>query len=246
MFREVEQPALRPLPAERFPLFHEARRIGPSRRPRRGRAGLLLGAAGVPGAARSGSAGTRGWCGSSISGWSRSPCTPSSEPGQFSTQRVAHRRGEDQRRRARRGLALAEGRAASARTPKQWAEAMLAARGVEGVRVLQGLSAWRPSMAPLTVERACEVAQSYGAYRLRTIRAAREAARTEQASSSSWTSIRSFAPCPTTAQLRIARSKRTAWRARGKEQQDPQVPSPEPPSSFPSFVPLEPSLYRRP
>jgi hypothetical protein len=26
LFREIEQPALGPLPAERFPLFHEARR----------------------------------------------------------------------------------------------------------------------------------------------------------------------------------------------------------------------------
>src|SRR5262249_28628536 len=53
----------------------------------------------------------------------------------------------------------------------RWAEAMLRARGVEGVRVLQGLLNLAHRHPGDAIERACDVALSYGAYRLRTIRA---------------------------------------------------------------------------
>ena len=53
----------------------------------------------------------------------------------------------------------------------RWAEAMLQARGVEGVRVLQGLLNLAHRHPGDAIERACDVAQSYGAYRLRTVRA---------------------------------------------------------------------------
>jgi hypothetical protein len=48
---------------------------------------------------------------------------------------------------------------------------MLQARGVEGVRVLQGLLNLAHRHPSAAIERACDVALSYGAYRLRTIRA---------------------------------------------------------------------------
>ena len=51
------------------------------------------------------------------------------------------------------------------------AEAMLQARGVEGVRVLQGLLNLAHRHPGDAIERACDVALSYGAYRLRTLRA---------------------------------------------------------------------------
>ena len=62
-----------------------------------------------------------------------------------------------------------------------WAEAMLEARGVEGVRVLQGLLSLAGKHPVAAIERACEIALSYGAYHLRTIRAliAREAPKQE-------------------------------------------------------------------
>ena len=53
---------------------------------------------------------------------------------------------------------------------RQWAEAMTRARGVEGVRVLVGLKALAARHQAQALDRACEIALSYGAYRLRTIR----------------------------------------------------------------------------
>jgi transposase len=53
----------------------------------------------------------------------------------------------------------------------KWAEAMIQARGVEGVRVLLGLLSLSGRHPTSAIEQACEIAQGYGEYRLRTIRA---------------------------------------------------------------------------
>jgi transposase len=53
----------------------------------------------------------------------------------------------------------------------RWAESVIANRGVEGVRVLQGLLNLARRHPGDALERACGVASSHGAYRLRTIRA---------------------------------------------------------------------------
>jgi hypothetical protein len=53
----------------------------------------------------------------------------------------------------------------------QWAEAMLARRGIEGVRVLQGLMSLTYRHSSNAVEKACEIAHGHGAYRLRDVRA---------------------------------------------------------------------------
>lgn len=52
----------------------------------------------------------------------------------------------------------------------QWADAVVQARGVEAVRVLVGLKALAGKHRSETLEKACEIALSHGAYRLRTIR----------------------------------------------------------------------------
>lgn len=52
----------------------------------------------------------------------------------------------------------------------QWAQAMLTARGIEGTRVLQGLLSLTKRHSHETLEKACEIALSHGAYRLRTLR----------------------------------------------------------------------------
>jgi hypothetical protein len=52
-----------------------------------------------------------------------------------------------------------------------WAEAVLQARGIEGLRVVQGLLSLAKRHAALDLEKACEIAASYASYRLRTIRA---------------------------------------------------------------------------
>lgn len=51
-----------------------------------------------------------------------------------------------------------------------WAESILQARGVHGVRVLMGLVNLTERHPVRSIERACEVAQSHGAHRLRDIR----------------------------------------------------------------------------
>jgi len=53
---------------------------------------------------------------------------------------------------------------------RAWAEATLAARGVQGVRVVMGLLSLSNRHAEAQIERACEVAQGHGAYHLRSIR----------------------------------------------------------------------------
>ena len=56
---------------------------------------------------------------------------------------------------------------------------MIEARGVEGVRVLQGLLSLAGRHPATAIEQACEIAVGYGAYHLRTIRALIDAAGTE-------------------------------------------------------------------
>jgi transposase len=53
----------------------------------------------------------------------------------------------------------------------RWAEAVVQERGVEAVRVLIGLSSLTNRHSAAAIERACEIAASYGAYYLRTVRA---------------------------------------------------------------------------
>jgi hypothetical protein len=48
---------------------------------------------------------------------------------------------------------------------------MIRTRGVEGVRVLLGLLSLSGRHPTSAIEQACEIAQGYGEYRLRTIRA---------------------------------------------------------------------------
>ena len=51
-----------------------------------------------------------------------------------------------------------------------WSESMLQARGIAGVRVLMGLLSLAGRHPDETVEQACEIAHSHGAYRLRVVR----------------------------------------------------------------------------
>jgi hypothetical protein len=64
----------------------------------------------------------------------------------------------------------------------RWAEAMIQARGVEGVRVIQGLLSLTKRHRAAAIERACETAHGYREFRLRTVRVLieRQAASQEQ------------------------------------------------------------------
>jgi hypothetical protein len=52
----------------------------------------------------------------------------------------------------------------------RWAESILNQRGVHGIRVIMGLVSLTQRHPVHSVERACEAAQSHGAYRLRDLR----------------------------------------------------------------------------
>ena len=53
---------------------------------------------------------------------------------------------------------------------RAWSEGLVAARGIESVRVLHGLLSLTNKHPSEILERACETAHSYGEYRLRTLR----------------------------------------------------------------------------
>ena len=53
---------------------------------------------------------------------------------------------------------------------EKWSEAMVAARGIEGTRVLLGLRALTKKHSGDVLEKACEIALSHGEFRLRIIR----------------------------------------------------------------------------
>lgn len=52
----------------------------------------------------------------------------------------------------------------------QWAEAVIQQRGVAGLRVLQGLLTLTKKHSAKTIESACEIAISYGVYKLANVR----------------------------------------------------------------------------
>jgi hypothetical protein len=52
----------------------------------------------------------------------------------------------------------------------RWAEGVIQAQGIEGIRVLQGLLSLAKQHPCAALEKACELAASHGSYRLRTLR----------------------------------------------------------------------------
>ena len=168
VFREIEQPALRPLPGERFPLFHEAERMVH----RDGHVSVERAYYSVPPEYVSRTVWVR-WDARLVRIFNRQmqqlAVHTKREPGKFSTQ-AAHIAAE-KTSSIERGAAWLLGRTRSIGPHTEtWAAAMLEARGVEGLRVLQGLLSLAGKQGAATVERACEVAASYRAYRLRTLR----------------------------------------------------------------------------
>jgi hypothetical protein len=65
---------------------------------------------------------------------------------------------------------------------EQWATNMIQQRGIQGLRILQGLLALAKKHNTADIEKACEIAHSYGAYRLANVRRLikRQAAKQEQ------------------------------------------------------------------
>ena len=167
-FEEVERETLLPLPAERFANFQEARRTV-------SRDGHLE----VDKAFYSAPpeyVGRRLWVRWDPrivrvfnDRWELIATHSKCEPGRFRTN-SAHIPKEKVSSVERGTDALLRQIATIGPHTKAWSEAMTAARGVEGVRVLVGLKALAGKHETAALERACETALGHGAYRLRTIR----------------------------------------------------------------------------
>jgi transposase len=169
VFAEVERAALRPLPLERFPSFHEGQRTV-------NRDGHIEVAHAYYSAPPE-YLGRRVWV-----RWDERVVRLfndrleqiafhlRAEPGRFSTdvQHIASQKISAVERGA--AWMLDKTRRIGAHAAG-WAQAVIATRGVEGVRVLQGLLSLAQKHKALDLDKACEIAASYASYHLRTIRA---------------------------------------------------------------------------
>jgi transposase len=168
LFQEVERGALKRLPIERFPFFHEGKRIVH----RDGHVEVAKAYYSVP----------PEYLGHTL--WVRWDLRlvrifngrmeqismhVRQEPGRFSTlpEHIHHQK----RSGVERGAVWLLGRARLVgEHTARWAENMLQTRGIEGVRVLQGLLVLAKRHDAQAIERACQMAFSHGAWRLKTIR----------------------------------------------------------------------------
>lgn len=168
VFREVEQPALLPLPTERFPFFHEA----PRKVSRDGHIEVAKAYYSAPPEYLGHSVWAR-WDGRLVRifnpRFEQIALHVQGPPGSFSTL-VEHVLPEKISGLERGAAWLFHKIRGIGPQAHAWAAAMLAARGIEGTRVLLGLLALAKRYPAETLEKACEIALSYGAYRLRTIR----------------------------------------------------------------------------
>jgi transposase len=168
VFRAVEQACLQPLPPARFPFFHES----PRSVHRDGHVEVAKAYYSVPPEYVGRRVWAR-WDGQVVrvfnQRWEQIALHVQREPGRFSThdQHLAAAKISGVERGATWLLTKVGHIGPQAR---QWAEAMLEARGIAGVRVLQGLIGLAKRHASAALEQACATAYSYGAYRLRTLR----------------------------------------------------------------------------
>jgi transposase len=167
-FAGSERAALRPLPQERFPFFHEARRIVN----RDGHIEVAKAYYSVPPEYLSRTVWVR-WDTRLVrifnQRFEQIALHVRHEQGRFSTQ------GQHLAREKISGLErgtqylLSRVSLIGAHT-RQWAEAMVTARGIEGTRVLMGVLSLAKKHPPETLENACRTALSHGAYQLRAVR----------------------------------------------------------------------------
>jgi len=165
---EAERAALRPLPAERFPFFHEGQRTVN----RDGHIEVARAYYSVPPEFLGRQVWAR-WDGRLVRIFNQRmeqvAVHVQGERGRFSTQ-AAHLASEKISgvERGAAWLLLKVARVGHQATA--WAEAVLEVRGIEGVRVLQGLLALSQRHSGSALDQACAVAYSHASYRLRTIR----------------------------------------------------------------------------
>lgn len=168
LFESVERGALRPLPNERFPLYQEARRIVS----RDGHIEVAKSFYSVPPEYVTWEVWAR-WDSRLVRvfnhKWEQITFHARVGPGKYSTHQ-AHIASE-KISGIERGVAyLLEKAAKIGPHTACWANAMVAARGVQGSRVLQGLLSLTRKHESQQIEAACEVAWSHRSFRLQSIK----------------------------------------------------------------------------
>ena len=168
IFEEVERAALKPLPTDRFPFFHEAER----KVHRDGHVEVEKAYYSVPPEYMGRKVWAR-WDSRVVRVFNHRmeqiAIHVKAEPGRFSTlgQHIA----PEKISRVERGAAdLLINAARIGPHTSRWAEDMVKSRGVPGVRVLVGLLSLANRYKGKQIEQACEIAWSHRAFRLRTIR----------------------------------------------------------------------------
>ncbi len=168
VFEQIERPALGPLPATRFPCFTEAlRKVS-----RDGHIEVSKAYYSVPPEYLGRQVWAR-WDSRMVRVFNHRfeqiALHVRREPGRFSTQ---DRHIPTQKRSGvERGSAWLLSRVRRIGPHASlWAEQMIAARGIEGVRVLMGLLALSKRHEATAIEDACRIAVGHGQYRLRTLR----------------------------------------------------------------------------
>jgi transposase len=168
LFAEVERPALQALPAERFPFFHEGERSVH----RDGHVEVDKAYYSVPPEYVTRKVWAR-WDARVVRIFNQRleqiALHVKHEPGRFSThgQHIAAEKINGVERGA--AWLLSQVRRLGTHSTR-WSEAVIAVRGIEGVRVLQGLLSLARRHPCAAIERACELAAASGCYHLRTLR----------------------------------------------------------------------------
>ena len=167
-FEEIERPALLALPVERFPFFHEGRRSVN----RDGHCEVAKAYYSAPPEFVGRDVWVR-WDSRLVrlfnEKWEQVAVHVRAEPGRFRTD-FKHIPKKKVSCIERGANVLLKQLAIVGPSVKVWSEAMLQARGVEGIRVLQGLKALASKHDATALNRACETAMTYGALRLKSIR----------------------------------------------------------------------------
>jgi len=168
VFTEVERPALLPLPVTRFPSFHEAERTVH----RDGHVEVDRAYYSVPPEHVAREVWVR-WDSRIVrifnAQMEQIAVHVKHEPGRFSTQ-SPHIASEKISGVERGAAWLLDKASLIGFETQRWAEAMINQRGIQGVRVLQGLLSLTHKHPCDLIDKACQIAQTHGEYRLRTIR----------------------------------------------------------------------------
>jgi transposase len=168
LFADLERAALRPLPPARFPFFYEGQR----RVHRDGHVEVAKAYYSVPPEYLARTVWVR-WDTRTVrifnERFEQIAVHLRREPGRFSTQ--GQHLAAEKISAVERGAAWLLGRVRRLGPHAgRWGEGVIASRGVEGVRVLQGLLSLAKRHPGADLEKACQSAARYGSYRLRTIR----------------------------------------------------------------------------